>query len=107
MKRRIIVNPRADQDIDDQFAYLFEQVSLATAVRFLTATRQTFQQLAQTPDLGSLYEFQSPRLVGIRWWKVRGFKKHLVFYRPTDDGITVIRVLHAARNIARLFGDDV
>jgi hypothetical protein len=27
----------------------------------------------------------------------------LVFYRPVPDGIEVVRVLHATRNIRRLF----
>ena len=31
---------------------------------------------------------------------VQGFEKHLVFYRPTEAGIEIVRVLHAARDIA-------
>jgi plasmid stabilization system protein ParE len=30
---------------------------------------------------------------------VRGFDHHLIFYRPTRTGITVIRVLHASRDL--------
>jgi toxin ParE1/3/4 len=27
-----------------------------------------------------------------------GFRNHLIFYRPIDDGIEIVRVLHGARD---------
>ena len=33
-----------------------------------------------------------------------GFDKHLIFYLPRSDGISVVRVLHAARDWRTLFG---
>jgi toxin ParE1/3/4 len=38
-------------------------------------------------------------------WRVRGFERYLIFYRPTDDGIDVVRVLHGSRDIESLFED--
>jgi toxin ParE1/3/4 len=38
-------------------------------------------------------------MAGVRLWRVRGFNSYLIVYRPTDTGIEVIRVLHAARDI--------
>jgi plasmid stabilization system protein ParE len=35
---------------------------------------------------------------------VSGFELISIFYRPTDHGIEVARVLHGARDIARIFG---
>jgi toxin ParE1/3/4 len=35
--------------------------------------------------------------MGIRLWRIRGFERYLILYRPIPDGIEVIRVLHAAR----------
>jgi toxin ParE1/3/4 len=32
-------------------------------------------------------------------YPVRGFERHLVFYRERDDGIEIVRVLHGARDI--------
>ena len=37
-------------------------------------------------------------------WRVKGFEKYLVFYRPLKDGIVVLRVIHGARDIEDLFG---
>ena len=36
-------------------------------------------------------------------WPVRGFEKHVIFYRPVATGIDVVRVLHAARDIEAIF----
>jgi len=40
---------------------------------------------------------------GSRVFPVRGFGKHLVFYRPVEDGIEILRVIHGARDIEALF----
>jgi len=42
--------------------------------------------------------------VGLRAWPIDGFRNHLVFYRPTDEGVDIVRVLHGARDIEALFG---
>jgi toxin ParE1/3/4 len=39
-------------------------------------------------------------------WRVRGFAKHLIFYRPIEDGIEVIRILHASRDLAAVLDED-
>jgi toxin ParE1/3/4 len=30
---------------------------------------------------------------------VKGFEKHLIFYRQRETGIEIVRVLHAARDV--------
>jgi toxin ParE1/3/4 len=37
---------------------------------------------------------------------VRRFRNYLIFYRPTDGGIEVIRVLHAARDISSILAEE-
>ena len=66
----------------------------------------TFRQLAESPELGSLGEFQSPALCGVRRWRVKRFTNYLIFYRPLAEGIEVIRVLHGARDIDAIFNAD-
>jgi plasmid stabilization system protein ParE len=36
----------------------------------------------------------------------RGFERHLIFCRLIQDGIEVIRVLHAARDIDGILGQE-
>jgi toxin ParE1/3/4 len=52
--------------------------------------------------MGSPREFRNPHLAGIRQWRIPGFEKYLIFYRPLEDGIEILRVLHGARDIRRI-----
>jgi toxin ParE1/3/4 len=45
-------------------------------------------------------------LSGLRRWPVREFENVLIFYLPRDDGISVVRVLHGARDWWSLLGLD-
>ena len=51
------------------------------------------------PGLGERRETSSPRLEGLRVWRIEGFENHLIFYRPVDDGIEIVRVLHGDADI--------
>jgi toxin ParE1/3/4 len=101
---RFTISPAADQDLDDHAAYLAQEASLETALRFLDAAARTFHTIASMPGLGERRETADPRLDGLRVCRVEGFERHLVFYRPTDDGVQVVRVLHGARDIDQVFG---
>jgi toxin ParE1/3/4 len=79
--------------------YLAREASLETALRFYDAARSTFEKIAQMPALGERRDSANPRLAGLRVWRVEGFEKHLIFYRPTEGGIEIVRVLHGARDI--------
>lgn len=58
------------------------------------------------PELGSLREFTHPSLAQVRVWRVQDFRNHLVFYRPFQSGIEVVRVLHGARDIPVIFDPE-
>jgi toxin ParE1/3/4 len=93
------VLPAADLDLDDQAAYLASHASLDTALRFYDAASSTFAQLAAMPGIGERWPSANPRLAGLRVWRIKGFENHLIFYRPGDDGIDIVRILHAARDL--------
>jgi toxin ParE1/3/4 len=105
MTQRIVIRPLADRDLDEQAEY-FARKSLATARRWYEATEAAFETLAGMPEIGSPWETDNPACVGIRVWRIRGFTKHLIFYRPTENTIEVIRVLHSARDIESLFAAE-
>jgi toxin ParE1/3/4 len=100
MTPRYRVLPAADLDLDHQADYLAREASLETALRFYDAACSTFEKMTRMPALGERRDSADPRLAGLRVWRVEGFEKHLIFYRPTDDGVDIIRVLHGARDIA-------
>ncbi len=98
MTRRIIIRPRASQDLDDHFAYIAEN-NFEAALKFFDLARSTIAQLARMPGMGSLYPVENPRLQGLRKWAVKDFKKYLIFYFEQDDAIEVVRVLYATQDI--------
>jgi len=102
MLRRVIRRPAANRDLIDCFAYIGKD-SEESAARFLQAAEDTFLALARMPAMGVATSFSDSRDRMLRRWRIRGFENFLIFYRPLEDGIEVIRVLHGAREIERLF----
>jgi toxin ParE1/3/4 len=100
------VLPAADRDLDDQAAYLAREASLETAFRFYDAAAATFGNLSRMPGIGEQWDSPKPRLTGLRVFRVKGFERHLVFYRPVEGGIEILRVLHAARDIDSVLDRD-
>jgi toxin ParE1/3/4 len=74
--------------------------------KFLYASEEAFRDLAAMPEMGSPREFKNSSLKALRMWSVLGFRKHLIFYLPKEDGIEVIRVLHGSRDLVALFEED-
>jgi toxin ParE1/3/4 len=105
MTKRIIITPKASSDIDEQFAYI-AQNNFDAALQFFDAVRETFAQLAQKPNIGSSYEVENPRLVNLRKWSVRGFKKYLIFYLLQDDCIQIVRILYGTRDITAILKQE-
>jgi toxin ParE1/3/4 len=106
MTPRYDILPAADQDLDDQAGYLAQHASLETALRFYDAAAATFEKVARMPGLGQQRESTNPRLAGLRVWRVEGFEKHLIFYRPAGDAIEIVRVLHGARDIDTIMAQE-
>ena len=94
----------ARRDLVEQFIYLAEQAGLDTAERFLTNAEVSFNDLARQPMIGVPLTLQHPNLAGIRKWHIKDFDNHLIFYLPYPDGVSIVRVLHAARDWWSLLG---
>jgi len=106
MSPKIIRREAALRDLDAQAEFI-QQDSPDAAIRFLEAARETFDLLAKMPELGGVCEFGSPNAAGIRVWPIKGFKNYLIFYRPIQQGVEIIRVLHGARDIPAVLEEDV
>jgi toxin ParE1/3/4 len=103
---RILKRPAAKRDLVDHFVYLEEHASLRVANRFLSAAGETMETLAQFPLSGPTQKTKHTELAGMRRGRVKGFPNHLIFYFPLFDGIDVVRVVHAARDLERLFEEE-
>ena len=102
MSKQVLKDLRASQDLLEIFVYL-GQNSLTAADRFFESAEKTLVNLAAMPFLGSPWDSDNPDYATLRYFPVRRFRKYLLFYRPIDNGIEVIRVLHASRDIASIF----
>jgi toxin ParE1/3/4 len=87
---------QANGDLIDMLRHIGRHNPTA-ASRFSADVDKKCGRLAQFPELGAACEELAP---GLRQVSVG---KYVLFYRPTDDGIELIRVLHGARDIATLF----
>jgi toxin ParE1/3/4 len=92
-------------DLAACYAYIGER-NLDAAYRFRRNAEATFTALARNPGMGEPYELGDPSLAGLRCHRIKKFRSYLVFYLPIHNGIDVIRVLHAARDIPNALKED-
>lgn len=90
-----------------QIATYLAQDNLDASDRFLGAVEETFKQLAQMPQIGKLSDFSHPSLVDVRQQAVKGFRKYLVFYRPMEKGVEILRIIHGARDVEALLEEEL
>jgi toxin ParE1/3/4 len=95
---QVIRTPQAHLDLVEIGVYIAED-NLEAALRLLDAMQAKFQLLARSPELGRKREELAP---GLRSFPAA--HNYLVFYKPIDNGIEIIRVLHGSRDIEPLFG---
>jgi len=99
---RLSVRDEADQDVAEIADY-YASHSLDLGIRFLHAVRRGYEDLLFMPGMGAPRQFSNPQYSDMRSWPVKGFEKILIFYRPTPEGIEVLRILHGARDLDQLF----
>jgi toxin ParE1/3/4 len=105
MSRRIIRTDVALDDLDAQSEYI-RQHNPRAALRFLGAAEATFRQLASMPGLGERFETDNTLYQDVRCLPISRFPSHIVYYKPLSDGVVIIRVIHGARDIDRIFGKE-
>jgi toxin ParE1/3/4 len=93
---RVFTRPHAEADLVDIWRYI-AQDSPANADRTLDRIGDTLNRLAVVPFMGQARFDLAP---GLRMFPVGSY---LIFFRPIESGIEVIRVLHGKRNITRRF----
>ena len=92
----IITRPEADADLIEIWIYIAEDSSSA-ADRLLDRINNIYQIVAENPMMGQSREHLAP---GLRSFPMGNY---LIFYRPVENGIEIVRVLNASRDIGSLF----
>lgn len=98
MKSCIFSSPAAD-DLREIYDYIAER-DLDTALDFTTRIQLACDNLANMPEMGRAREELAKGLRSL----VVG--RHTSFYRLTDDGVEIVRILHGARDVLQIFGDE-
>jgi toxin ParE1/3/4 len=93
---RVFTRPRAEADLVNIWRYI-AQNSPANADRLLDRISDTLNRLAAMPFMGQARFDLAP---GLRMFPVGNY---LIFFRPIESGIEVIRVLHGKRHITGRF----
>jgi plasmid stabilization system protein ParE len=99
---RVLKREAAKRDLTGHFAYLAENASLEVARRFGDAARSTFGELSDTPEMGAPGKVRHGKYADVRLWRVGGFERYLIAYRPLKDGVVIERVFHAAQDYGRV-----
>lgn len=92
---RYRLTPEASRDLEGISDFIAHDNPVA-ALRVIDDIEEKCKALAQMPEMGRL----RPELVpGLRSLTVGNY---LIFYRPTDHGIDVVRIAHGSRDLPRL-----
>ena len=102
-ERQVFRRPRARADVLDIFEYIATE-NPGAAYRFIAAVRETEEMLLAMPHMAAASSFGLQRFPDMRHRSVKGFENYLIFYQPIEAGVDVVRVLHGARDLERLFG---
>jgi len=101
-KNRLVLSDAAVADIVEQAEWYSTQSGTAFAGRWEKAVISAILRVASRPTTGAPCTFQSSVLRNVRRTAIRGFPKHLLFYRFDSGEIFVLRVVHGARDLEHL-----
>ncbi len=95
----IIRSDDSIRDVENIAEYYTDQKTPATAVKFARPVTKTLDFLAMFPEMGPAWESSQTRLQGMRFQNVHGFRNYLIFYRMTEPGLYVERIVDGRRNL--------
>jgi toxin ParE1/3/4 len=101
--QRIVLSDAAISDILEQADWYESQADHRLAERWEKAVTARLLRIVKAPKSGALCRFKADELLDIRRTLVAGFPKHLIFYRFHGKELFILRVVHGARDLERLF----
>ncbi len=96
MSRGYRLTPTAQANIEEICTFIAED-SVDAALRVLDALEHAFEELAAMPGMGHCRQDLTDRPV--KFW---GVYSYLIVYDPASLPLTVITVLHGARDVEHL-----
>jgi plasmid stabilization system protein ParE len=98
------ISEAAALSIIEQADYYQQAEDLALAQRWEDAVDLAIHSLLTWPERGTPSRFRSADLTDLRWVRVPGFPKHMVFYRylECEKAIRIVQIMHGARDLETL-----
>jgi toxin ParE1/3/4 len=93
---------QADQDLENAYEYLYK-LNQDAALKLLHALKERCANLAVMPGQGKQRIEFNEFVEGLR--SVAEYS-YTIFYRQTNYGILIIRILHHSRDIDQFFNSD-
>lgn len=94
-----VLSPLAREELEEILDYIaVESGSAVVADRVAVDFAEALNKLADLPRMG----WQRHDLTGsdVRWWQVHSY---LIVYDAESEPVRVLRILHAARELGRVF----
>jgi len=92
----VIRSPEAQADAIEIWTYIAKD-NPAAANRLIDRIDAKLRLLAEAPLIGTARPELAPSLRSL------AIDNYLLFFRPIADGIEVVRILHGARDLRRIF----
>jgi antitoxin ParD1/3/4/toxin ParE1/3/4 len=96
---RYRLTPNAQENVDHISAFIANE-NVDAALRVLDALEHAFEELAATPGIGHTRQDLTSRPV--KFWRVYSY---LIVYDPARMPLTVLAVLHGARDVEQILKD--
>ncbi|MDF0601047.1 type II toxin-antitoxin system RelE/ParE family toxin [Psychromarinibacter sp. C21-152] len=96
---RVVRRPEAREDLVSIYLYIEADSSAERAVRYLDRIERKLSRLARSPLIGTARLPSRPDL------RMLPAESHIIIYRPIEDGIELIRILHARRDWMGMLSD--
>ena len=101
--RRLVFSDAAIADILEQAEWYEAQSGGRLGRRWEKAVDSAISRMLNRPGAGAPCAFRPAALRNVRRMTISGFPKHLLFYRFDEEEVFVLRVVHGARDLERLF----
>lgn len=82
------LSPEAERDLESIWFYTFDNWGVSQADRYIDEFSAVLDQLSHHPNLGASCDHIREN------YRRFPFARHVIYYRDTEFGISVVRILH-------------
>jgi len=101
MSRRFVLSGPAAQDLDEILSYVLDESGPKRAQDVADHLHEAFRKLSDNPELGHKRDdLTSSSVLFYAVWS------YLIIYQPQTSPVKVVRILHGARDVESLLGEE-